>query len=823
MEIEDSITDMLEIEDSDSIEIPEELPLMAVRDLIIFPSMIVPLFVGRESSVAAVNEALERDRLIFLTSQKVADEENPAPEDLYQTGVIASIMRTLQLPDGRLKILAQAMIKGTIDEFVQEKPFFRVRVTPHRTEENAGELSVEVEALMRNIRDQAEKLLNLKGVYTPEIGSLMASIEEPGRLADLVASNLQIKTSRAQELLEMTGTMERLTAVSELLARELEVSTVQAKIQSEAREEMTRTQREYFLREQLRAIKKELGDIDDRAMDTEEYARRIEDADMPEEAEKEALKQLKRLDSMHPDSSEATIVRTYLDWLTELPWSVSSRDKLQVKRARKILDQDHYDLEKVKERILEYIAVRKLNRRAKGPILCFVGPPGVGKTSLGRSIARSIGREFVRISLGGVRDEAEIRGHRRTYVGALPGRIIQGLKRAGTNNPVFMMDEVDKIGNDFRGDPAAALLEVLDPEQNNTFSDHYLEVDFDLSKVMFILTANVTDTIPSALLDRLEIIELSGYTAEDKKAIAVKYLIPRQLKAHGLKTGMLDISSPAIDSIIEEYTEEAGLRELERQIGALCRKIALRIAEGDKKKFRITGGNLHKFLGIPRYIPDQLREKSEVGVATGLAWTPYGGEMLEIEATLMPGKGNLTLTGLLGEVMKESAQAALSYARSQADEIGVDPDIFDETDIHIHVPAGAIPKDGPSAGVTLTTALISSLTERPVERNIAMTGEITLRGRVLPIGGLKEKALAALREGITTVIIPERNRKDLEEIPAKIRKQIDFKPVSHMDQVLELAIGPKPWIKVQKGKKKKKAVKRSGKGRKTRTKKGGQE
>ncbi len=792
MEIEDSITDMLEIEDSDSIEIPEELPLMAVRDLIIFPSMIVPLFVGRESSVAAVNEALAGDRLIFLTSQKNAEEENPSPDGLYHTGVIASIMRTLQLPDGRLKILAQAMIKASIDEFVQEKPCFRVRVTPHRPDESREELSVEEEALMRNIREQAEALLNLKGVYTPEIGALMDSMEEPGRLADLVASNLQIKTARAQELLEMTGTVERLRAVSELLARELEVSTVQAKIQSVAREEMTRTQREYFLREQLRAIKKELGDIDERSMDGEEYARRIREAEMPEAVEREALKQLRRLESMHPDSSEATTVRTYLDWLTELPWSVSSRDRLQVTRARKILDQDHYDLEKVKERILEYIAVRKLNRKAKGPILCFTGPPGVGKTSLGKSIARALGREFVRISLGGVRDEAEIRGHRRTYVGALPGRIIQGIKRAGTNNPVFMMDEVDKIGADFRGDPAAALLEVLDPEQNSAFSDHYLEVDFDLSRVMFILTANVTDTIPSALLDRLEIIELSGYTSEEKKAIARQYLVPRQLREHGLKPGMLEISDSAIERIIEEYTEEAGLRELERQIGALCRKIALRIAEGEKKNFRITSGNLHKFLGIPRYLPDQLREKSETGVATGLAWTPHGGEMLEIEATLMPGKGGLTLTGLLGDVMKESAQAALSYARSQSDRIGVSPELFDETDIHIHVPAGAIPKDGPSAGITLTTALISALTDTPVERDIAMTGEITLRGRVLPVGGLKEKALAALREGISTVVIPEQNIKDLEEIPPKIRKRIAFRPVSHMDQVLELALVDKP-------------------------------
>ncbi len=551
---------------------------------------------------------------------------------------------------------------------------------------------------------------------------------------------------------------------------------------------MTKTQREYFLREQLRAIKRELGEIDDRDEELAELRKRVSKSKMPAEAEKEALKQIQRLEFMHPDAAEASIVRTYLDWLLEVPWSRSTRDKLDVKRARKILDEDHYDLEKVKERIIEYIAVRKLNRGAKGPILCFAGPPGVGKTSLGRSVARALGRKFVRISLGGVRDEAEIRGHRRTYVGALPGRIIQGLKRAGSNNPVFMMDEVDKIGADFRGDPAAALLEVLDPEQNNTFSDHYLDLPFDLSRVMFILTANVIDTIPSALLDRLEVIHLSGYTSEEKLAIARRYLLPRQIREHGLSEDIIEISGNTILRIISEYTQEAGLRELERQIGALCRKMAVKVAEGAKGPFRITSANIERYLGVPRFQPELAKEKSQVGVATGLAWTPFGGEILRVEATLMKGKGNLILTGLLGEVMKESAQAALSYARSRADKLGISSDLFGETDIHIHVPSGAIPKDGPSAGITMTVALVSALTRRPVDSDVAMTGEITLRGRVLPIGGLKEKALAALNADIPMVIIPEDNLKDLEEIPPHLRRRLDFKPVSHLDEVLELTL-----------------------------------
>ena len=796
MDIEDTITDLLETDDQgEPIEIPEELPLLPVRDVIVFPSMIIPLFIGREASVAAINDAMASDRMVFLVTQKDASEETPSKDGLYKTGVVAMIMRTLQLPDGRLKVLGQALVKGMIQEFLQEKPCFRVRVKTVK-EEESSEISVEVEALVRNIRDQAEKLFNLKGVFTPEMGAILSGVEEPGRLADIVASNLNLKSAEAQRLLEMTDPLARLREVNNLLTRELEVSTVQAKIQSDAKEEMTKTQREYFLREQLMAIRRELGEIDEKSEELAELREKVRKAKMPKEAEKETLKQIQRLESMHPEASEASMVRTYIDWLIAVPWSKSTKDKLDVRRAQKILDEDHYDLEKVKDRIVEYIAVRKLNPSVKGPILCFIGPPGVGKTSLGRSIARTIGKKFIRISLGGVRDEAEIRGHRRTYIGALPGRIIQGLKRAGSNNPVFMMDEVDKIGADFRGDPAAALLEVLDPEQNNSFTDHYLDLPFDLSKVLFLLTANVSDTIPSALFDRLEVIHLSGYTSEEKKAIAKKYLIPRQLKEHGLSEKVLKISDATLIRIISDYTQEAGLRELERQIGAICRKVARRIAESGDATFKITSANIKHYLGIPKYETDLEQEESQVGVATGLAWTPFGGQILRVEASIMKGKGKLTLTGLMGEVMKESAQAALSYARSRAEELGIDPEVFEEKDIHIHVPAGAIPKDGPSAGITLTTALVSVLVHRPVSKDVVMTGEITLRGRILSVGGIKEKALAALRAGIYTVIIPEQNLIDLEEIPANIRRKLDFKPVRHMDEVLDITIGPRPWVNI---------------------------
>ncbi len=800
MEFEESTVTMGDLSEEETIEIPEVLPCMAIRDVVLFPTMVIPLYVGRESSLAAIEEALNSERLLVLLTQKDPETEDPRPEDLYHVGVVAIIMRTLKLPDGRLKVLVQALARTVATEFRQQKPFFLVRHEPVR-EEEPKRLDVETEALMRSVKEIAEKVFALRGQLTPEFTSVLEGVEEPGRLADMVASHMRFKISEAQEILETFEPIERLRKLHRFLLRELEVATVQAKIQTEAQEEMSRTQREYFLREQLRAIKRELGEVDEHAQEIEEFREKITKARMPKEVEKEALKQLRRLEMMHPDSAEAAIIRTYLDWLIELPWRKQTRDKLDLKQARKILDEDHYDLDKVKERILEYLAVRKLNPKAKGPILCFVGPPGVGKTSLGRSIARALGRKFVRISLGGVRDEAEIRGHRRTYIGAMPGRIIQGLKQAGTNNPVFMIDEIDKLCADFQGDPAAALLEVLDPEQNHSFVDHYLGVPFDLSKVMFIATANMTDPIPPALKDRMEIIYISGYTAEEKLVIARRYILPRQIKEHGLKPKDLKISDETILKIINEYTEEAGLRELERKIAAICRKIAKRLAEGEKGPFLVSRKNLHKYLGVPLYVPELEQEKDEIGVATGLAWTETGGEVLYVEALVMEGKGNLILTGHLGEIMRESAQAALSYTRSRAKEFGIPSDFYEKFDLHVHVPAGAIPKDGPSAGVTMATAMISALAEIPVSKDVAMTGEITLRGKVLPVGGIKEKALAALRKGITKVIIPEKNVKDLEEIPKPMRRKIEFIPVRHMDQILEVALLPE---KAQKGKRRRK-------------------
>jgi len=790
MEISDTLTSIIEFGDQQSIDIPDQLPLMAVRDIVIYPSMIVPLFVGRGASVAAVNEAMATNKLIFLVTQKDSAEEEPGKDGLYRVGVVAVVMRALQLPDGRLKILAQAIMKAKILSFVQEKPFITVKLKPLPEIPPKG-TSVELEALIRNVREQAEKLFGLKGVLNPELSGILNEIDDPGRLADMIASNMRFGLADAQRLLELVDPLERLKVLNDLLSRELEISFVQAKIQSEAKEEMNRTQREYFLREQLRAIKKELGELDEKEDELEELREGVLEAKMPPDVYEEAMKQIDRLEAMHPDSGETSMVRTYIEWLIDLPWSISTRDKMDVAYARRVLDEEHYDLEKIKERILEYIAVRKLNRQAKGPILCFLGPPGVGKTSLGRSIAKAIGRKFVRISLGGVRDEAEIRGHRRTYLGAMPGRIIQGLKRAGTNNPVFMMDEVDKIGTDFRGDPASALLEALDPEQNNSFVDHYIDLPFDLSKVIFILTANATDTIPSPLLDRLEVIELSGYTTEEKKQIAMRYLIPKQTKEHGIKPDQMEITEPALTAVITDYTREAGVRELERQIGAICRKVAKRLAEGQEGPFKVTPKNLQRYLGVARYQPELAMEEDEIGVSTGLAWTPYGGEVLRIEAALVKGKGNVVITGLLGEVMKESCQAALSYTKSILEKLGIDPKFFEEKDLHVHVPSGAVPKDGPSAGITLTAAIISAALGKAVRKNVAMTGEITLRGRVLPIGGLKEKALAALRYGIETVIIPDQNLKDLEELPAYLKRSIHFVPVKHMNEVLPLVFKDK--------------------------------
>jgi ATP-dependent Lon protease len=779
-------------------EIPDLLPLLPVRDIVIFPYMTLPLFVGREGSISAVDEALAHDRYIFLATQKDPTVEDPKQDELYRTGTVAMIMRMIKLPDGRLKILIQGVAKGKILEFIEGKPGVRVRIR-RIIEAPVKEGTLEIEALMRASREKIEKILTLKNMPV-EILMVTENINNPGVLADLVASNLRLKIEEAQGVLEEEEPVIRLNLVNNLLSRELQLAEMQAKIQNQAKEEMSKSQREYFLREQMKAIKQELGDIDGKGEEADELRDKVRDAGMPEEVQKEADKQLRRLEGMHPDSAESSVVRTYLDWLVELPWKKETKDNIQIDKAKKILDEDHHDLEKVKERILEYLSVRKLKDKMKGPILCFIGPPGVGKTSLGKSIARSMGRKFFRMSLGGIRDEAEIRGHRRTYVGAMPGRIIHGIKQTGTRNPVFMLDEIDKVGADFRGDPSAALLEVLDPEQNFAFSDNYLNVPFDLSKVLFIATANVMDPIPPALKDRMEIIQLSGYTDVDKLAIAKKYLLPRQQEENGIKPGQIQMNDRTILAIIHQYTREAGLRNLEREIGQVCRKLARKIAEGEKGPFGVTTKSLHKYLGIPMHIPEKEGEADEVGVATGLAWTPTGGDMLFIEVSLVDGKGGVTITGNLGDVMRESAQAALTYARSRAGRLGLQKNFHLQKDIHIHVPSGGIPKDGPSAGITIATALVSSLTGIPVRRDVAMTGEVTLRGRVLPIGGLKEKSLAALRGGITHVIAPELNRKDLEEIPRHEAKQFRFSLVKNMDEVLALALTRNPFL-AEKGKK----------------------
>ncbi len=776
------------VDDRPLSEIPDVIPLLPIRDIVIYPYMMIPLFIGREMSINAVNEALERDRHIFLVVQKDATDDDPATDDMYRVGTVATILRMLKLDDGRVKILVQGMTKGILKEFVREEPYFETRIEKV-LEPQVVEVSIEVEALMRNVKDKIEQILNLKSL-PPEIVMVTDNVVDPGVLADLVASNLRLQIEESQAILEIYEPVERLRKVNDLLTRELELATMQARIQNQAKDEMSKTQREYFLREQLRQIHQELGEGDDKTEEMNELKGQIDKAGMPPEVKKEAEKQLKRLEQMHPESSESSLVRTYLDWMAELPWSVRTKDNLDLRKAKQVLDEDHFNLEKIKERFLEYLAVNKLRKKIRGPILCFVGPPGVGKTSLGKSIARALGRNFVRISLGGVRDEAEIRGHRRTYVGALPGRIIQGMKQAGSNNPVFMLDELDKIGNDFRGDPSAALLEVLDPEQNHAFSDHYLNVPFDLSSVLFICTANLLDTVPPALRDRMEVIHLSGYTNEEKLEIARRFLIPRQRQEAGISGDLLDISPDAVLRIIEQYTREAGLRNLEREIAAIGRKVARKVADGRTARTRVTRRNLHQFLGPPRFL-SETQEHNEIGVATGLAWTSAGGELLHVEASLSKGRGNLTLTGQLGEVMRESAQAAVSYARAQAKNLGLEENFYQKQDIHIHVPSGSIPKDGPSAGITMGTALISALTQRPVSRNVAMTGEITLRGRVLPVGGLKEKCLAAFRSGVQTVAIPFQNQKDLEEIPRPLRNKLNFILARNMSDVLAAAFDDK--------------------------------
>lgn len=765
----DGLTD----EQEQKLRIPKKLPLLLLRDIVVFPYMVVPLFVGREKSKNAIDEALSSHRMVLLLTQKDMEVEEPKREDVYEMGTVALIMRMLKLPDGRVRILAQGIVRGKIESFDEDKNFYSADVKVIHEPEKV-EKTIETEALIRNVRSGMEKAASLGKNIPPEILIIATNVEEPGRLADLTVANLDLKVKEAQEALEIVEPFMRLKRIYELLARELELLDVQSKISSEAKGEMEKLQKEFFLKQQMKAIQKELGEGTEIQEEITGYQEKLKKLKVAQEVREELDKQIKRLSQMHPESAETAVVRNYLDWMFALPWNSSTKDNLDLKQAKVILDEDHYGLDKVKERIVEYLGVRKLSKKIKGPILCFVGPPGVGKTSLGRSIARALGRKFIRISLGGVRDEAEIRGHRRTYVGALPGRIIQGLRRSGSNNPVFMMDEVDKIGADFRGDPSSALLEVLDPEQNFSFRDHYLGVPFDLSKVMFITTANLLDPIQPAFRDRMEVLSLPGYTEEEKLQIALRHLVPKQVEENALNKNLISFTNGAIKKIISQYTREAGVRNLEREIASVCRKVARKVAEGKEKLTKVTSQNIESFLGPPRIFKDQLLQRDQIGVATGVAWTATGGEILFVEATKMKGKGNLTLTGSLGDVMKESGQAALSYARSHSKEFGFDGKIFSQNDFHIHIPEGAIPKDGPSAGVTIATALISVCSNVKVKRDVAMTGEITLRGNVLPVGGIKEKVLAAQRAGVKKMILPLENKKDLIDIPKKIKKEMHF-------------------------------------------------
>ena len=789
--------------------IPETLPVLPLREVVVFPYMIVPLFVTRPQSIKAVDDSLAGNRMVLLVSQKDHEIEEPTVADLHEFGTVALIVRMLKLPDGRVRILVQGFARARADYLPPSGAFLEARVHPQREEEIHPD-SLELEALVRSIKSLLERVIALGKNISPDVAIIAANLDDPGRLADLVASNLDLKIEDAQHILELIDPVDRLRHVNGLLAKELEVLQIQHDINTQAKGEIDKSQREYYLRQQMKAIQQELGEGNELLEEIEQYREKINESGMPSEASEEAERQIGRLERMHPDSAETATIRNYLDWVVNLPWSTSTEDNLNLKKAQKILDEDHFGLEKIKERIIEHLAVRKLKEKTRGPIICFVGPPGVGKTSLGRSIARALGRKFVRLSLGGVHDEAEIRGHRRTYIGAMPGRIIQSIQQAGTNNPVFMLDEVDKIGADFRGDPSSAMLEVLDPEQNFAFRDNFLSVPFDLSNVMFITTANMLDPIQPAFRDRMEVLTLSGYTEEEKIAIARRHLIPKQLEEHGLTPARLAFGEPAIRHIIAGYTKEAGLRNLERQIAGVCRKVARRVAVGQTRKVSVSAKTVEEYLGRPKVFPDELLKKDVVGVSTGLAWTPVGGDILFVEATAMKGKGTLTLTGQLGDVMRESAQAAMSYARTRASELGIAEDFFSVHDIHVHVPEGAIPKDGPSAGVTMATAIISMLSNKPVHRNIAMTGEITLRGEVLPVGGIKEKVLAARRAGIRKVILPRPNERDLEDINPELRRDVEFVFADDVSDVLETAIksrdahsGPKATGKAKKRTKKK--------------------
>ncbi len=775
----------------DNLHIPERLPVLPLRDLVVYPFIIVPLSVSRERSIAAVDHALGGNRMILLCAQKEKDCEDPGNRDLYETGTVAVIMRMLKLPDSRIRVLVQGVARSKVTEFHHDRDFSEASI--EKVPEPAIRPSLQQEALMRAVKKSLERSVSLGKTISSEVMVVASNLEAPGRLADLVASNLEMRIEDAQEVLETVEPIKRLKLVNELLKKEIDLLTMQQEINTQTREEIDRSQREFYLRQQMKAIQQELGEGNELAEEVEQYRDKVRKAKMPPKVLEEVERQISKLERMQPDAAETATVRNYLDWMVEIPWSKQTRDNLDIKKAHEILDEDHFGLEKIKDRILEHLSVRKLNSKMKGPILCFVGAPGVGKTSLGKSIARSLKRKFVRISLGGVRDEAEIRGHRRTYVGAMPGRIIQGMHQAGSINPIFMLDEVDKIGLDYRGDPSAALLEVLDPEQNNTFRDHYLGVPYDLSNVMFIATANVLDPIQPAFLDRMEVIRLSGYTEEEKIEIAKRHLLPKQIRENGLKEDQIEFADASISAVISGYTREAGLRNLERELATICRKVARRIAEGELNTLmRITAENVPDFLGAEKVHPEESLKADRVGVATGLAWTASGGDILFVEATSMRGRGQLVLTGQLGEVMKESAQAALSYARARSGTLGIDDRFFASHDIHVHVPEGAIPKDGPSAGITMAVAMFSAVSGRPVRHEVAMTGEITLRGQVLPVGGIKEKILAARRAGIHTVILPELCRRNLEDIPSYLREHMQFIFVQDVEDVFARSLLPEP-------------------------------
>jgi len=769
----------------DRIFIPAELPILPLRGTVAYPDLVMPLIVGRERSIRLVDEAHSGDKMIGIITQKTPDIEEPNIEDLYTIGTVATIMKMVKMVDGSQRIVVQGICRFKLVEFTEKEPHLKAKVLPIFEE---YQKDIEIDAMYINLKNLYKKAVEMAPYLSSELSQIASQMENPGNLVDLVASTINIGVAEKQEILEKIDLKERLKKVTILLNREVETLELSSRIQSHVKEGIDKTQREYYLREQLKAIQKELGESDDRLTEMDEIRKKILEAGMPPDVQKIADKELDRLSKMSNMSAEYTVARTYLDWLTELPWSRATEDNLNIADANRILDEDHYDLTKVKKRILEYLAVRKLKADMKGPILCFVGPPGVGKTSLGKSIARALGRKFMRISLGGIRDEAEIRGHRRTYVGALPGRIIQGIKKSGSNNPVFMLDEVDKIGMDFRGDPSSALLEVLDPEQNFSFSDHYLEVPFDLSKVMFIATANMLDPVPPALKDRMEVLELPGYTEEEKLMIAKQFLIPKERVEHGLNEDLIEFEDDALKVVIRSYTRESGVRNLEREIASLCRAVAKDVAEGKTEKQIITADSIHGYLGPIKFFAEVAERTKYSGVATGLAWTSTGGDILFIESTKMRGKGNLTLTGQLGDVMKESAQAALSYIRGKASDFQVAEDFFEKNDLHVHVPQGAIPKDGPSAGITMLVSLVSLLTDRHVRNDGAMTGEITLRGLVLPVGGIKEKVLAAKRAGIKSVILPKMNEKDLEEVPESIKENMEFKFIEKMDEAVEICL-----------------------------------